>query len=275
MIFHMMRWVIGDANFDKTLKDFLAQYAGKAVTVADLQSVAEKDTGQKLTPFFSQWVDGTGAPEFKMKYTVYRVKKGFRVVGEVAQDLDLFHMPLELKVDTDGQTEMKRIEVVGTASPFAVETFGKPRRLVLDPNNWVLKNSPDLKVRVAIRRGQEATEEGNLSEALKQYNSALAVNRNSSLAHYRVAEVFYLQRNYQSAANEYREALNGDQEPRWTEVWSHVRLGQIFDVTGSRDRAVNEYRQAIQTNDNTQGALDEARKYLEKPYQRERKTNGM
>ena len=35
----------------------------------------------KLTAFFAQWVDGTGAPEFKMKYTVYRVKKGFRVVG--------------------------------------------------------------------------------------------------------------------------------------------------------------------------------------------------
>lgn len=275
MIFHMMRWVIGDANFDRTMKAFMSQYAGKPVSVSDLQTVAEKTTGQQLTAFFSQWVDGTGAPEFKMKYTVYRVKKGFRVVGEVAQDLDLFHMPLELKVDTDGQTEMKRIEVVGTESPFSVETFGKPRRLVLDPNNWVLKNSPDLRVRVAIRRGQEATEEGNLTEALSQYNKALAVNRNSSLAHYRVAEVFYLQRNYQSAANEYREALNGDQEPRWTEVWSHVRLGQIFDVTGSRDRAVNEYRQAIQTNDNTQGALDEARKYLEKPYQREKKTNGI
>lgn len=275
MIFHMLRWVLGDVDFDKTMKQFLTQYAGRSVTVADFQDVAEKVHNDKLTPFFSQWVDGTGAPEFKMKYTVYRIKKGFRVVGEVTQDLDLFHMPLELKVDTDGQTEMKRVEVVGTESAFSVETFGKPRKLVLDPNNWVLKNSPDLKVRVAIRRGQEATEEGNLSEALSQYNKALAVNRNSSLAHYRVAEVFYLQRNYQSAANEYREALNGDQEPRWTEVWSHVRLGQIFDITGSRDRAVNEYRQAIQTGDNTQGAVDEARKYLEKAYQRERKTNGL
>ena len=70
------------------------------------------------------------------------------MAGEVTQDLDLFRMPVELKVDTDGQTEMKRIDVVGTESPFSVETFGKPRRLVLDPNNWVLKNSPDLKVRV-------------------------------------------------------------------------------------------------------------------------------
>jgi tetratricopeptide (TPR) repeat protein len=275
MIFHMLRWVLGDATYDKTIKQFMTQFAGKSVSVSDLQDVAEKNYNDKLTSFFSQWVDGTGAPEFKLKYTVFRVKKGFRVVGQVSQDLDLFHMPVELKVDTDGQSEMKRIEVVGTQSPFSVETFGKPRRLVLDPNNWVLKNSPDLRVRVAIRRGQELTQQGNLSEALTEFNKALEVNKNSSLAHYRIAEIFWLQRNYQSSANEYRDALNGDQEPRWTEVWSHIGLGKIFDVTGQRPRAVNEYRQAIQTGDNTQGALDEARKYLDTPYQRERKTNGL
>jgi hypothetical protein len=53
-------------------------------------------------------------------------------------------------------------------------------------------------------------------------------------------------------------------------VWSHIQLGKIFDVTGQRERATNEYRQALQTNDNTQGALDEARRYLQEPYQRER-----
>jgi len=274
MVFHMLRWVLGDAAYDKTMKEFLTQYAGKPASVADLQAVAEKNYNDKLTSFFSQWIDGTGAPEFKMKYTVYRVKKGFRIVGEVSQDLDLFRMPVELKVDTDGKTEMKRIEVAGTESAFTVETFGKPRRLVLDPNNWVMKNSPDLKVRIAIRRGEERIAEGNLAEALTEFNKALEVNKNSSLAHYRIAWVFWLQRNYQSSANEYREALNGDQEPRWTEVWSHVGLGKIFDITGQRSRAVNEYRQAIQTQDNTQGAIDEARKYLSTPYQAERKTNG-
>jgi len=271
MIFHMMRWVIGDAAFDKSMKEFLTRYAWKSASVNDLQAIAEKNANQKLTAFFSQWVDGTGAPEFKMKYTVFRIKKGFRVVGEVTQDLDLFRMPVELKIDTDGQTEMKRIEVMGTESPFSVETFGKPRRLNLDPNNWVLKNSADLKVRIAIRRGQELTAQGSLAEALAEFNKALDNNHNSSLAHYRIAEVFYLQRNYQSAANEYRESIQGDGEPRWTEVWSHVQLGKIFDATQQRDRAVNEYRLAIQTGDNTQSALDEARKYLETPYTRERK----
>ena len=47
-----------------------------------------------------------------------------------------------------------------------------------------------------------------------------------------------MQRNYQASANAYRDALNGDGEPKWTEVWSHIQLGKIFDVTGQRERAV-------------------------------------
>jgi exonuclease VII small subunit len=52
-------------------------------------------------------------------------------------------------------------------------------------------------------------------------------------------------------------------------VWSHVNLGKIFDITGQRERAVNEYRQAIQTNDNTQGAINEARDLMQHPYKRD------
>jgi len=48
-----------------------------------------------------------------------------------------------------------------------------------------------------------------------------------------------------------------------------VNLGKIFDVTGQRERAVNEYRQAIQTNDNTQGAINEARALTQKAYKRD------
>jgi aminopeptidase N len=271
MIFHMLRWELGDQGFDKTMRSLAQQYAGKSITTDQFRGLAEQNSGEKLGAFFTQWLDGTGAPEFKNKYTVYRLgnNKGFRIVGQINQDLDLFRMPLEIRVDTDGKSELKRIEVVGTESTYSVDTFGKPRRIVLDPNNWVLKNSPDLRVRVAILRGQQLVAQGDLAGALKEYQKALDANHSSSLAHYRIAEVFFLQKNYQSAANAYREALNGDGEPKWTDVWSHIQLGKIFDITDQRERATNEYRQALQTNDNTQGALDEARKYLNQPYKRE------
>jgi tetratricopeptide (TPR) repeat protein len=125
-------------------------------------------------------------------------------------------------------------------------------------------------VQVAIRRGEQFAEVGEFNEALKEYQKALEVNRNSSLAHYRIAEVFFLQNNYQAAANEFREALNGDLDPKWTEVWAHLNLGKIFDITGQRERAVNEYTQAVRTKDNTQGAQEEAAKYLKQPYEKKR-----
>jgi tetratricopeptide (TPR) repeat protein len=280
MILHMLRWVMGEEKYLKTMRDFASEFAGKAASIDDFRTVAEKNYGEQLTWFFSQWLDSTGAPEFKVKYTVYRLggakalqpagekSPGFRVTGEISQDLDLFRMPVDLKIDTDGKTERKRIEVVGTNSPFTVETFGRPRRIAVDPDHHVLTNSSDVKVRASILRGQALQQQGDLSGALAEFNKALDLNKNSSLAHYRVAEVFFLQRNYQSAANAYREAINGDGEPRWTEVWSRIQLGKIFDITGQRERAINEYRQGLQTNDNTFGALEEARKYLQKAYER-------
>jgi aminopeptidase N len=276
MILHMLRWVLGEQKYDKTMREFASKYSGKSATLDDFRALAEQNYGDQLAWFFSQWLDSTGAPEFTTKYTIYRLgnNKGFRVVGQIAQDLDLFRMPVQLKIDTDGKTETKRIEVVGTNSPFTIETFGKPRRIVVDPDDRVLKNSSEIKLRASIQRGQGLTQQGDLAGALLEFNKALDVNKNSSLAHYRIAEVFFLQRNYQAAANAYRECLNGDGEPRWTEVWSHIQLGKIFDVTGQRERATNEYRQALQTNDNTQGALDEARKYLQKAFEQKKTSNG-
>jgi tetratricopeptide (TPR) repeat protein len=285
MILHMLRWVLGEDKYNKTMREFAAEYAGKSATTDDFREIAEKNYGQQLTWFFSQWLDSTGAPEFKVKYTTYRLggsvatqnpkeekTPGFRVTGEISQDLDLFRMPVDLRIDTDGKTENKRVEVVGTNSPFSIETFGRPRRISVDPDHHVLTNSGDIKLRASVLRGQALQQQGDLSAALTEYNKALDLNKNSSLAHYRIAEVFFLQRNYQSSANAYRAAINGDGDPRWTEVWSRIQLGKIFDITGQRERAVNEYRQALQTNDNTFGALEEARKYMQKAYERPKQT---
>ena len=268
MIFHMLRWEIGDKAFLATLKGTLSQFTDKSIREADLTKVAEAQSQEQLTPFFSQWVDGTGAPTFTNKYAVYRLgnNKGFRTIGQINQDLDLFRMPVDLRVETDGKTEDQKVDVVGTDSQYVVDTFGRPRHIVIDPGDWVLKSSPDLQVRIAILKGQQLVAQNDLTGALAEYQKALEANPQSSLADYRIGEVLFTQRNYQASVNYYRDALRGDGEPRWTEVWSHIALGKIFDITGQRDRAVNEYRLAVQTNDNTQGAVNEARQWLSKPY---------
>ena len=271
MVFHMLRWEMGDAVFPQFLQALLTQYADKSVRTANVETVAENVSKLQLAAFFSQWLDGTGAPEFTDNYSVFRLGKGkgFRTVGSVAQDLDLFSMPVELRIETEGKSEDRRVDLSGSESHYTVETFGRPRRIIIDPDNWLLKSTPDLSVRIAVLRGQQDVAQGDLVGAIAEYQKALAENRGSSLANYRLAEIFFTQKNYQAAANSFRDCLRGDNEPKWTEVWSHVNLGKIFDVTGQRERAVNEYRQAVQTNDNTQGAINEARALMQKPYKRD------
>ena len=274
MIFHMLRWEMGNEVFTKFLRNLLSTYTDKGVRTRDVEDIAlNSGTGSTanmadLGPFFAQWVDGTGAPQFTDKYTVYRLgnNKGFRTVGAISQDLDLFRMPVELRIETEGKTEIRRVDVSGMDSSYSVETFGRPRKITIDPDAWVLKSTPDLAVKVAVLRGQQLVGQGDLTGALVEYQKALDANRNSSLASYRIGEIFLTQHNYQSAANSFRDSLRGDNDPRWTEVWGHVELGRIFDCTKQRERAVNEYRLAVQSNDNTQGAVNEARNLMAHPY---------
>jgi len=272
-VIHMLRWVVGDENFKTILGKVVQQFAYKSIHTEDFRKVAEAVSGQDLRSFFIQWIESSGAPEFRLEYTVFRTKTGFRIMGKVNQDLDTFRMPVDIRIETEGNPEEKRIEVVGTSSEFVIETFGKPKTITIDPLGRVLRFSDQMRVAVAIRKGEQFQEIGEFTDALKEYQKALEVSRNSSLAHYRVGDLFFTQNNYQSAANELREALGGDLEPKWTEVWSRIRLGQIFDISGQRDRAVNEYKLALRTKDNTYRALEEAGKYSQNPYERKRSNN--
>jgi TonB family protein len=100
------------------------------------------------------------------------------------------------------------------------------------------------------------------TDQFQKYKDDVAANPTSSGPHFRLGEAYQAQRNFQSAANEFREALNGDQMPKWTEVWAHINLGKIFDITGQCSRAVNEYNMARRTNDDAFGAQVEVEDYL-------------
>lgn len=268
MIFHMLRWEVGENNFAKILRSAVNDYKGKSISSQDFEQLAAKESGQNLTPFFSEWLNGTGAPQLTDHYAVYRLgnDKGFRTIGEVQGNMDLFNMPVDLEVETEGKTVNRRVDVVGTDSQYVIDTFGRPRRVVIDPNDWVLKETPELQVQVDILKGQQLAAQGDTTGALAQYQLALKANADSSLANYRIGELLFTMRNYQAAVNAYREALSGDGQPAWTQVWSHIAIGKIFDITGQRDRAITEYREALQTNDNTAGALNEARHWIRTPY---------
>jgi Peptidase family M1 domain len=289
MVFHMLRSIMGDANFAALLKDYYSHYSGKSATIDDFEKLAESRQSQpapqdfKLTngpppsteatslrPFFTQWLHSTGIPEFNLEYVVYRTKKGFRIVGKAKQNLDVFHMDVELEVQTEGNPEFKTITLSGKESQFSVETFGRPKAngIILDPHDYLLKSSQPLRVRAIIARGESLASEGRYYDAVQQYQRALEQDKANALADFRMGEAFFYQRNYAAAAQSFRDALDGatDLTTKWTEVWAHIYLGRIYDIQGDRTRAVNEYSKARQTGDDTGGAQAEAEKSLKKAY---------
>jgi aminopeptidase N len=269
MVFHMLRLVMGREAFARLLSDYARRFAGRRASLADFQAVAEEIHGQPLDWFFGEWLRSTGVPEFALEWIIYRTPKGFRVAGQVKQQLEIFRMPIPVRIETEGPPVTEVVQVAGPVSDFAIETFGRPTRIEIDPDFDVLKYTPDLRLRVFIARGESLFQRGQLFEATREYQRALEIKRDSSLAHYRMGETFFEQQNYQAAANAFREATIGDRQPAWTLVWSHIFLGKVFDLTGQRERAINEYRRAIETKDDTQGAQSEAEKYLREPYRRE------
>jgi aminopeptidase N len=267
MVFHMLRWVMGDEAFRKTLRTMAQQYAWKSISTDQFQRLAEGVSKQDLTYFFAQWVSSTGVPQFKRTWAVYKLPKGYQVVGKVQQDLDIFRMPVEIRVMCQGSKPVnERVDMVGTTADFTINTRTKPLRVLVDPASRLLKYDDKTKYQVELARADQLVQQQAYLEAIKQYQAVLDLNKNSSLAHYRLGEVHFKLRNYNAAMEEFRRALDGDLDPKWIEVWAHLELGKIFDASGQRDRALNEYQRALQTNDNTQGALDEANRHVQKPY---------
>ena len=175
-------------------------------------------------------------------------------------------MPVDLRIETDGKTVNQKVEVVGTDTQYIVDTFGRPRRISIDPNDWVLKSGPDLQVRIAILKGQQLVAQNDLLGAINEYKKALEANSPVPWPTIALARCSSPSATTRPASTPSATPSAATTTPPWTEVWSHIAIGKIFDLTGQRDRAVSEYRLAVQTNDNTQGAVNEARQYLQKPF---------
>jgi len=267
-IFRMLQWVMGDEKFHDLMTRYLEQFQTKPVSTEAFVKLASQVAGEDLNYFFEQWLNSSGVPELQDKWVVNRVKSGYRVEGEMKQDLDLFKMPVELQIVTDGEPDYKRVDVSGPASDFSVTTERKPKDVVIDPHERILRMSPEIRVAVFINRGEEFANDGKYNDAIDEYQRALDLDKNSSLASFRMGEALFELGNTQQAANVFREALEGDLKPKWIEVWAHINLGKIYDYRGQRDRALPEYQKAVNTGDDAYGAQTEAQKYIKDPFRK-------
>jgi len=273
-VYHMLRTTIGDDKFFNLLKNYYSTFKGQNAGIEDFENLADKVSGQKLRGFFGLWIDSTGVPEFKVEYSIIRTKEGkFKVRGTVRQNMDSFRGPVGVALESEGGREAKTtLDMRGTSVDFELSSDGKPLEVVVDPENRYLRISDAIRTSVVVRRGIQLFQREEFAEAEEQFRGALKLNPRSSWAWYQIGLLYMEQRNWQKARDAFTEAVNGDLEPSWIEVWSYIKRGNAWDAEDNRDRAVAEYNKAKESGGNYNNAQQVVEKYLGQPYKKERST---
>jgi aminopeptidase N len=268
MVFRMLRETIGKQPFHQLLKKFLDQYRNKNASIDDFERLATQVAGKNMRYFFAQWVEGTGVPEFNVDYQIIRTRTGkFRTRGTVRQNFETLHMPVELTLHSEGDSQTKILYLAGTSEDFDFESTGQPVSAEVDPNDKILRMSEDLRVSIVARRGIELFKEGQYAEAQQQLESALKLDRNNAWVYYNLGLIYLEQKNWQLALDNFDLAATRERiVPDWIATWARIKLGNVYDAKGDRGRAVNEYQKAIQAGSNYDNAQAVAKKFISTPF---------
>jgi hypothetical protein len=266
-VLYMLGQLVTPEKLDDILYQFYTKYAGQTASIPNFVQMMGDVTGDNYAWFFIQWVESVGVPEFRVDYTISRVQAGgYKIRGQVKQNIELFRMPLDILIETKGQPEEKNLMVNGKTTSFQFDSETLPLKFDIDPKGKILMDSERMRIAVLIAIGDEFRETGEFVSAIEEYEKAVSLNARNSLAHYRLGETFFLQHSYSNAANSMRDSLNGDLKPDWVETWAHIHLGKVYDILGQRQRAKAEYQKAINSGVDYNGAQSEAERYLAEPY---------
>jgi aminopeptidase N len=141
-VLHMLRALVGDEPFFKTLSHFLHRYAFDAVDTADFIRSVKTVTGQNLDWFFDQWLYKPGHPVFEVGSEWDPVSKLVRLKVAQVQDLSrgvpVFRVPVSVKLVTPGKTDIRRIWIERKEETFDLPLEEDPSLVRFDADNVLI-----------------------------------------------------------------------------------------------------------------------------------------
>jgi len=107
LILNMMRDVLGEDGFWRSIQKYTKDNQYQNVETPDLKKAVEEATGQNLDWFFKQWVWEPGYPEYDVKWNYNQRNKSVKLTVKQKQNLErtnIFKMPIQIRVDDDLHT---------------------------------------------------------------------------------------------------------------------------------------------------------------------------
>lgn len=143
VVIQMMRWILGEIPFLKTMSHFLHKHEFQPVDTDDFLTAVKETTGQNLDWFFEQWLLKPGHPIFDVKYSwnpgTKHVNMRIAQVQDTSKRIPVFKTPVVIGIVTpDGKTSRK-VWLREPVEEFHFKCDQRPLLVRFDEGNYLLK----------------------------------------------------------------------------------------------------------------------------------------
>jgi aminopeptidase N len=145
---HMLRSVLGDDGWWKSIHHYLTTNALRNVETTQLKIAIEEATGQSLGWFFDEWFWKMGHPEFEVSYNFDPAAKTLKMKvrqtqrppdKSVYQTPDVFRMPVDIGITTTAGERVERVWIEKRDQDFTFVVDSKPLIVNFDRGNTIIK----------------------------------------------------------------------------------------------------------------------------------------
>lgn len=142
-VLHMLRFVMGDEAFFRTLTRFLERFAFKNADTHDLMTVVKDTTGMNLDGFFDEWIYKPGHPVFEVASDwdagAKRLRLTVRQVQDFSKGIPVYDIPVTIGLTAGGRDLDKTVRLTKKEETFSFDLPAKPDLVRFDKGNWLLK----------------------------------------------------------------------------------------------------------------------------------------
>ena len=142
-VLHMLRFIIGDKPFFRTLKHFLHKHEFQAVDTHDFMIAIKDVTGQNLDWFFEQFIFKPGHPVFDISYAWDEESKilKLRVIQtqDTSREIPIYKIPVIIGIVTPEEKTSEKVWIKQKEQVFEFPVKEKPFMVRFDEGNYLLK----------------------------------------------------------------------------------------------------------------------------------------
>ena len=142
-VVHLLRFAVGDSAFARATRLLFERWRYRSFTLNEFVATLAEGTGQSLDWWDREWLKRGGVPELAWHADIRPDSGGYVVTVRLRQTGALYHLPLEIGMESARGMQVERVRLEAAAERFQFRCAQRPTRVRIDPHRWLLARITD------------------------------------------------------------------------------------------------------------------------------------